>query len=59
MKRLQLSIISIGALIAVTGASTAVHADGLSVAPIKDPTVAQECSACHMIYPAGLLPAGS
>ena len=34
-------------------------ADGLRLAPIKDPVVAKECSACHMLYPAGLLPARS
>lgn len=34
-------------------------ADGLKVAPVKDPVVAKECSACHMLYPAGLLPARS
>lgn len=34
-------------------------ADGLRVAPVKDPVVAKECSACHMLYPAGLLPARS
>lgn len=27
------------------------------VAPVKDALVAKECSACHMLYPAGLLPA--
>jgi hypothetical protein len=34
-------------------------ADGPRVLPIKDPVVAKECSACHMLYPAGLLPARS
>ncbi len=34
-------------------------ADGLTLSPIKDPVVAKECSACHMLYPAGLLPARS
>lgn len=34
-------------------------ADGLRLAPVKDPVVAKECSACHMLYPAGLLPARS
>ena len=29
------------------------------VPPIKDPVVAKECSACHMPFPAGLLPAPS
>ena len=30
-----------------------------SVPPVSDPVVAKECSACHMPYPAGLLPAAS
>ncbi len=34
-------------------------ADGPRLAPVKDPVVAKECSACHMLYPAGLLPARS
>ena len=39
-------------------AATAV-ADGISVKPIDDAATAKECSACHMLYPAGLLPARS
>ena len=39
-------------------ASTAL-ADGRTVPPIRDPLVAKECGACHMPYPAGLLPAAS
>jgi mono/diheme cytochrome c family protein len=34
-------------------------ADGLRTPPINDAVVAKECSACHMLYPAGLLPARS
>ena len=34
-------------------------ADELRIAPVKDPVVAKECGACHMVYPAGLLPARS
>ncbi len=34
-------------------------ADGMSVQPIDDPATVKECSACHMLYPAGLLPARS
>jgi len=34
-------------------------ADGLRTPPIKDAIVAKECSACHMLYPAGLLPSRS
>lgn len=33
--------------------------DGLNVKPVTDPIVRKECSACHMLYPAGLLPARS
>ncbi|MCB1521418.1 MAG: diheme cytochrome c [Hyphomicrobiaceae bacterium] len=29
------------------------------VDPVNDPTVAKECSACHFLYPPGLLPASS
>ena len=32
---------------------------GVRVAPVTDKVVAKECSACHMLYPAGLLPARS
>lgn len=34
-------------------------ADGKSYPPIADPVVAKECGACHMRYPAGLMPAAS
>lgn len=34
-------------------------ADGKNFAPIADPIVAKECGACHMKYPAGLMPAAS
>lgn len=51
------------ALAAVTAAAlqpgpTAL-ADGLWTPPVNDALVAKECSACHMLYPAGLLPARS
>ncbi|MEQ1695881.1 MAG: diheme cytochrome c [Hyphomicrobiaceae bacterium] len=39
--------------------ATPLAADGLSIPPIKNAEVAKECSACHMLYPAGLLPARS
>jgi hypothetical protein len=32
---------------------------GTKVAPVTDKVVAKECSSCHMLYPAGLLPARS
>ncbi|NOT70562.1 MAG: cytochrome C [Hyphomicrobium sp.] len=31
--------------------------DGMRVKPVNDAKVSKECSACHMLYPAGLLPA--
>jgi Dihaem cytochrome c len=34
-------------------------AEGVAVAPIKDPVTKTECSACHMPYPSVLLPARS
>ncbi len=34
-------------------------ADGLRTPPVADAIVAKECSACHMLYPAGLLPSRS
>jgi hypothetical protein len=34
-------------------------ADGNYFPPIKDPMVTKECAACHMAFPAGLLPARS
>ncbi|KIZ45873.1 MULTISPECIES: diheme cytochrome c [Rhodopseudomonas] len=51
----QLSLVMIPvALLAVPAA-----ADGLMIPPVKDQLVAKECGACHMVYPAGLLPARS
>lgn len=49
------SLVSV--LLAAT--SIPVVADGLQVPPVKDETVRKECSACHMLYPAALLPAYS
>lgn len=40
-------------------ASGLAFADGLSVAPVTHAATAKECSACHVLYPAGLLPARS
>lgn len=34
-------------------------ADGMRTPPVNNAVVAKECSACHMLYPAGLLPARS
>jgi len=51
----------IGAMAIVLGASYAgpLVAAGQKAAPVTDPATAKECSACHMLYPAGLLPARS
>jgi len=48
----------IAALVAAALSGPA-QADGDRMPPIKNPEVAKECSACHMLYPAGLLPARS
>lgn len=37
----------------------ATFAEGMRLRPVADPVTAKECSACHMAYPAGLLPARS
>ena len=38
---------------------TLAHADGPRVRGISDPMTQQECSACHIAYPAAFLPASS
>ncbi len=48
--------------IAALLAGFAVHglqAEGVRLAPVDDPVTKSECSACHMAYPASLLPARS
>ncbi|MEQ1647317.1 MAG: hypothetical protein ABL898_01925 [Hyphomicrobiaceae bacterium] len=55
-KFISTSVLGLAAFFALTAMS---HADGMTTPPIKDPLVAKECSACHMLYPAGLLPARS
>lgn len=59
MKFVSFKAASTYTLVVLVATSGVACADGLSVAPVKDPTVAKECSACHMLYPAGLLPARS
>lgn len=53
-------LLLVGAPLAVllTVASPLV-ADGLRLEPVSDPVVKAECGACHLVYPAGLLPARS
>jgi hypothetical protein len=55
------SLLPIAAAPALAAAllAASLAADGPRLAPVKDPVVAKECSACHMLYPAGLLPARS
>lgn len=53
---LSLAAIGTAALLS-TGAILV--ADELRIAPVKDPVVSKECGACHMVYPAGLLPTRS
>ena len=60
-------LLSIGAVLAVVGAALATGHLAVSRAeseeeyfpPVRDAVVQTECSACHMAYPAGLLPARS
>ncbi len=52
--------LTVGAIAAITiAASGSVTAEGSNFGPIKDATVLKECGACHMSFPAGLLPARS
>ena len=55
------TLVSTFAAAAVLGLGTATlgWAKGRFFAPVKDPVIAKECGACHMAYPAGLLPAAS
>jgi mono/diheme cytochrome c family protein len=52
-------IVAAVALAVVLVPASRTLADGLALSPVKDPIAAKECSACHMLYPAGLLPARS
>jgi len=47
------------ALICGVGAASTAYADGGFVRPMSNPLAAEECSACHMAFPAGFLPAAS
>ena len=52
----KLSIASLGAIL--LAGTTIAHAEG-GISPIRDKTTFEECSACHMAYPPGLLPKAS
>ncbi|NJO54527.1 MAG: cytochrome C [Bacteroidales bacterium] len=47
------------AALSVIAGPLVAHDHGMRIQPVKDTAVAKECSACHMLYPAGLLPARS
>ena len=59
MTRTSLLPIAAAPALAAALLAAPLAADGPRLVPIKDPVVAKECSACHMLYPAGLLPARS
>ena len=40
-------------------AITCIPASAAGIGPVKDAVTKSECGACHMVYPAGLLPARS
>jgi hypothetical protein len=40
-------------------AVTCIPASAAGIGPVDDPMTKTECGACHMVYPAGLLPARS
>lgn len=59
MKMLH-AVITVGApIVALALIASPLVADALRLEPVEDPVVAKECGACHMLYPAGLLPARS
>lgn len=49
-------LVTTAAMAALSGVA---HADTLAVSGASHPFYAQECSACHVAYPPGLLPAAS
>ena len=59
MTRTSLLPIAAAPALAAVLLAAPLAADGPRLFPIKDLVVAKECSACHMLYPAGLLPARS
>ena len=56
----RIASVTAGALVVVAiAASGPAMTENSNVPPVKDATVLKECGACHMAYPAGLLPARS
>jgi hypothetical protein len=47
------------ALLLTTGAVVAAHADSERARTANTPKYEQECAACHLAFPPGMLPAGS
>jgi hypothetical protein len=57
---IAIASLAAGTLAAVVIAATdPAVADGSNFKPVNDAAVLKECGACHMAYPAGLLPARS
>lgn len=52
-------ILSAAALVMWTGAAMAEGGEGMQMGVITDTATKTECSACHIAYPAGFLPARS
>lgn len=48
-----------GAFVLTLAGAGSILADSGRVKPVTDTTTKKECGACHMVYPAGLLPARS
>ena len=59
MTRTPYLVLAVAPILVALLLAVPLAADALRLAPVKDPVVAKECSACHMLYPAGLLPARS
>ena len=59
MRRTPYLMVAVAPILAALLFAVPLAADALRLAPVKDSVVAKECSACHMLYPAGLLPARS
>ena len=53
------AILALGGAVVAAAATSPIFADGLRARPVQDALTRKECGACHMVYPAGLLPARS
>lgn len=54
MRRTPYLMVAVAPILAALLLAVPLAADALRLAPVKDSVVAKECSACHMLYPAGL-----